>query len=108
MRCTPGCLAVVIRGLNGFSVHSGKIVRCIDLAYTNHPVLGPIWNIELMRPIEIASVNLNTLKGNGPKRPITRAHSPDDWLRPLPGDTTDDDIVNEVEAPASTEPAVTA
>lgn len=106
MRCTPGCLAIVIRGLNGFTVHAGKIVKVIDLAYTNHPLLGPVWNVELSRPVEIASVNANTLKVGGRIKLVTRAQSPDDWLRPLPGDTADDGLFDEAPAPA--EQAVTA
>lgn len=106
MNCTPGCLAIVIRGANGFTVHAGKIVKVIDLAYANHPLLGPVWNIELSRPVEIASVNAKTLKVDGPKKLVTRAQSPDDWLRPLPGDTTEDGVFDEASTP--TEQEVTA
>lgn len=104
MNCKPGDLAIVIRGVNGFTIHVGKIVRVIDLAFPSHSKLGAIWNIELSRAVKTSAFksNLQRIGGDGLNN---RCHCADDWLRPLPGETVFDEIVEESPIPKEVETA---
>ena len=93
MNCKPGDLAIIILGPSDMSPHIGKIVKVIDLAFPNHP-LGPIWNIELSRPVEVFSYkrNLELIDRTGS---ATRCHCLDAWLRPIRPDAEDLDTQTE-------------
>ena len=93
MNCKQGDLAIIVRGLKGFTSHAGKIVRVIDLKMPNHPKLGAIWNVELSRPIGIMSFKSHDMSPISEEFQSTICHCPDDWLRPLPGENTDEEIL---------------
>ena len=87
MNCKPNELAIVIRGLNQGSQHTGKIVRVLDLAFPMTK-LGPVWTVEFERPLNVFTYKKN-LELIGVKGLSNRCHCPDAWLRPIRPDAAD-------------------
>lgn len=107
MNCTPGCLAMIVRGLDGPENRlTGSIVRVGTLAFRTSK-FGPVWNIEHARPqlALLVTPRAGTVKGIGPMK--RAGHCPDAWLRPIgePAEDMVDETLQRLPAPREAVPA---
>ncbi len=104
MKCKPGDLAQITRGLNGDQSRLvGTIVRVGEL-YMAKSKFGPVWNVTHARPhLGLRVAMSGKVKGIG--KVSAQGHCPDAWLQPIrdPGEDAVDETLRRLPAPSRDE-----
>jgi len=88
MRCEPGDLAMIVRGLAGADCRLVGTLVTVGSLHSIDSYFGPVWNVTHMQPHIGVRANGKSGKVTGLGTAGVKFQCPDDWLRPIrdPGD----------------------